>query len=171
ASLTEKLSCVSSKENLEIFESEESEGNDESDRDFSDSELVNLYDEFMKNRVTEEDVKYFSLYKSLAKENDDLKEQLEKSQQNLINLERENARLIDKVKGREIDLGILNKERDALVLKVEKLENDLKVSKESIEKMNSGFKKLNEILGSQKCHNDKQGIGYSEKGKKGSIPV
>uniref|UniRef100_UPI0035D0DD1A hypothetical protein n=1 Tax=Bartonella sp. AC134YNZD TaxID=3243446 RepID=UPI0035D0DD1A len=39
ANLTEKLSCVSSKENLEIFESEESEGNDESDRDFDDSEL------------------------------------------------------------------------------------------------------------------------------------
>ncbi|WP_375618858.1 hypothetical protein [Bartonella sp. AC134YNZD] len=164
-----KNSCdLSSKDNLDITESEKS---DESDRDFDDSELLELYNEFKKHRVVEKDVEDFCLYKTLEKENDELKSQLEKSQQNLINLERENARLIEKVKGSEIDLGILNKERDALVLKVEKLENDLKVSKASIEKMNSGSKKLNEILGSQKCHNDKQGIGYSEKGNKGSIPV
>uniref|UniRef100_UPI0035CF5887 hypothetical protein n=1 Tax=Bartonella sp. AC140YNZD TaxID=3243447 RepID=UPI0035CF5887 len=87
----------------------ESEKSDESDRDFDDSELLEIYNEFKKHRIVEKDVEDFCLYKSLEKENDDLKSQLEKSHQNSINLERENARLIEKVKGRELDLGILNK--------------------------------------------------------------
>ena len=108
-------------------------------------------------------------WKVSEEKNSSLKAELAEALAKVQKLEDENDKLADKLTAESQKCDILDSDMKTLQAENSDLNGRLKMvlsefntAKASLHRMNTGSKKLDDILCSQKAHTDKQGIGYAD---------
>ncbi|WP_375619018.1 coiled-coil domain-containing protein [Bartonella sp. AC134YNZD] len=128
-----------------------------------------LYEESL--RLRKYGLKYYGKCKTLEKEKVSLEEQLNDANCSITNLNSDKNKLLEKLEKKNLEIHDLQKENELLVDKAETHKKELSEAFASIEKLNTGTKKLNELLGVQRHSNDKLGIGYNGETKSNISPA